>query len=444
MVTPVRTLPIVVTGIAGLIGLLAVVNPALGAGGALLIALGTLMLVDIRVGICLFAFSAPLLDGVAGIGVSADKIVGGALALSWIASLVVRPSLRDEIAAHAPVFLALLGLLGARYTATVLWAEDPGEAQYQLIRLYPNLLIVPIAVSAVNDAKTLRWLVGAFLLGVLAAAVFGLITGQNNQGRLEGGQLDPNALALWLIMAAALAYGILAGPVDIGLRALTVIGLGLGGLAILATGSRGGIIGLAAAFVATPLLVRGRHRLAAFVCVLVAAGGGALYGFSFAPEPVRERLTTDVDTGSGRTSIWKVGVRMIEDKPLGGVGGGNFHISSIHYLFDAGELPETRYFVEDPVGAHNTFMQVTAETGLVGGLLFLGLFGSAVFYSLRAARRFARARMPEYEVLARGVAIAFVGVTVGALSISVENAKPWWLLISLGPIVHKLAREHAP
>ncbi len=47
-------------------------------------------------------------------------------------------------------------------------------------------------------------------------------------------------------------------------------------------------------------------------------------------------------------------------------------------------------------------------------------------------------------MLARGIAIAFTGVTVGALSISVENAKPLWLLIALGPIVHKLARQHAP
>ena len=45
----------------------------------------------------------------------------------------------------------------------------------------------------------------------------------------------------------------------------------------------------------------------------------------------RDRVTT-VNGGSGRSDIWKVGWRMVEDKPVIGVGSGNFNVSSIHYL----------------------------------------------------------------------------------------------------------------
>lgn len=441
MMTAVRTLPLAVAPLAGIIGLIAVANPALAVILSLLIVLGVLMLADIRVGVCLFAFSAPLLDGVAGIGVSADKLVGMALALSWLASLIVRPSLRDELAAHAPVLLALLTLLGAWYTASLFWAEDVPEATQQLIRLLPNLLIVPIAVSAVNDARTLRWLITALLAGVIASTLLGL-SGGLVEGRLAGSVLDANSLALWLIMASALAYGVVAGPVDAGVRMLVVAGITVCGVSVLATGSRTGAIALVAVLLAAPWLVRRRHRVVALLCTLVAIGGAVLYVTALAPEAAQERLTSsDVDSGSGRTSIWKVGLRMIEDKPIAGVGGGNFRISSIHYLFEAGEIQETRYFVDDPVGAHNTLMQVTAETGLIGGTLFALIVGLSVFYAARSARRFAAAKLPEYEVLSRATTLAFVGVLIGSLSVSVENSKETWLLIALGPIMYKLARR---
>ncbi|MDQ7780957.1 MAG: O-antigen ligase family protein [Planctomycetota bacterium] len=88
------------------------------------------------------------------------------------------------------------------------------------------------------------------------------------------------------------------------------------------------------------------------------------------------------DTVRVRVLMWRSTARMIADRPQG-VGWGNFHV--VYPAYKSREeleigAPVQRY-------AHNDFLQIAAETGIAGLLLFLLLIAACVRALLIAARR---------------------------------------------------------
>ena len=93
---------------------------------------------------------------------------------------------------------------------------------------------------------------------------------------------------------------------------------------------------------------------------------------------------------------------MVEDQPVRGVGTGNFHVTSIHYLLESpGAIKYDEFIVDKPKVAHNTYLQVLAELGIVGLTLFLAIIGFAVACALKAARWFGRRATAIWSCLAR-------------------------------------------
>ena len=69
-----------------------------------------------------------------------------------------------------------------------------------------------------------------------------------------------------------------------------------------------------------------------------------------------------------RTASWRRSLKLIKEEPLLGVGAGNWKISILKY--ENQTAPDYTYYYYN----HNDFIQTTAETGIIGGLLFLLLF----------------------------------------------------------------------
>lgn len=445
MPVAVRTISVAVPAVAALVGLVAVTDPVLAIAGAVAVVFGVVMLTDFAAGICIFAFGSALFEGIPEFGAfSAAKAIGLALAISWLATVTYRQNLRDEIVAGAPAYTALLAAFGLWCAASALWAESSSTATSEFSRLALNLLLIPIAYSAINDTRTLRLMVIGLLTGLMLSVLYGFMFGEGvatGEERLAGSGLDANYLALWLIVACTLALGTLASFKDPGVRLLVLGALGFAALAAFATASRTGLIALAAILICAPLLAGHGRRLMALAAATLAVFGGAVFFTAFASDTVRAHVSSRNDGGSGRTDIWKVGVRMAKANAVAGVGLGNFQGSAIHYLLEPGSVTRTEHIIDKPKVAHNTHLQWLAETGLVGGTLFLALFGSSLAMALRAARRFAAAGRRDADLLSRAVALAMIGVFVGGFFISLQNAKPLWILLALGPVMLKLARR---
>ena len=161
-----------------------------------------------------------------------------------------------------------------------------------------------------------------------------------------------------------------------------------------------------------------------------------------APSDARDRIIAN-DGGSGRTDIWKIGWRMVEAKPVTGIGVGNFQNSSIHYQIRPGAATVRTDLADNPSVAHNSYLEMWAELGLVGLVLFLGILVSALAAAIKATRRLRRDGREDLAVIAGGVTVALISVLASDFFISEQSAKHLWLLIALCPALWAIARRGA-
>jgi O-antigen ligase len=205
--------------------------------------------------------------------------------------------------------------------------------------------------------------------------------------------------------------------------------------------SRGGLVALGASLLAA-IVIAGRWRGRVIVLTLLALIGCVTYFAAFAPLEARQRVTT-VQGGTGRTDVWTVGWRMVQNDPWRGVGAGNFANSSIHFLLQPGSIKRTDFIVDTPKVAHNMYLEVLAELGIPGLALFLAILGFSLLCIVRAARSFKRSGDVTLEILSRAIFVALVGILASDFFGSREYSKQLWLLLALGPALLAMARWRA-
>ena len=136
---------------------------------------------------------------------------------------------------------------------------------------------------------------------------------------------------------------------------------------------------------------------------------------------------------------------MVTANPVIGVGSGNYTIAEPHYLLTKPGLIEADQFIVDtPYVAHNIYLHVLAEMGVVGLLLFLGVIGLAIASAVRAVRIAERRGDRELEALGRALVVALAGILAADFFVSEQYSKQLWLLLALGPALLSIARSPAP
>jgi O-antigen ligase len=421
------------------LGLLAGIDPRFGIAAAIGLAFVVLVMGDLSFGLCVFVVVAfmDLLPKLGGSLLSFSKIVGLLLAISWLAKVSSSKDERNDFMARHPLFTYVLGFFLVLAAASLLWAEDPAAVRTPLMRFALNFILFLIVFTAVRTPKQFVWAIGAYVLGATAAAAYGLASPPSDTAyydveRVAGTLGDPNELAAVLVPGV-----VLAGALAIVLKRQPLLRLAAAGAGLVCAGgiflslSRGGLIALAVALVVS-VVVAGRWRAQALVLMTFVALGGAFY-FSFVASEQAVARVTEIEGGTGRSDLWNIGVRMIQDKPATGVGLGNFEISSVHYLLEPGVVRRDEFIVDQPKAAHNTYLHMFAELGIVGGTIFLAILGFALLCVLRAARTFARMDERGMELLARALLVALVGILTADFFISEQFGKQLWLLLGLGP-----------
>ena len=142
--------------------------------------------------------------------------------------------------------------------------------------------------------------------------------------------------------------------------------------------------------------------------------GPVLVGMVTSAGAVLARLDSIAAVGSDpalmeRLEIWGMAFRLVAEHPLLGVGLGNFQAAYGRLMVP--DLPLLTYPLELPEHAHNLFLNLAVEVGLVGVSAFAWLLAVA-FLRVRQIKRFADWRVGVWSM---GLAAGLVAISVQAL-----------------------------
>jgi O-antigen ligase len=423
-------------------GILAGVAPALAIGVTLGLVLLIIAMASLTAGICLLAFLTFLetvLPADAQGVLSISKVVGLVLVLSWFALITAGERDQRERIFSPAGFLFVLIFFVAWAAVSAVWAEDTGAAIDSATRYLPNAMLFLIVFAGVRTREQFLWVVGSLVAGAVVAALYGIVAGAPAEDPERVGIGNANETAASLVaggtLAAALAFALTGKPV---LRLLTTIAVPLCVFAVFLTLSRGGLVALGASLLAA-VFMAGRRRGVVVSLAFAAVIAAVVYFGALASVTARDRIL-ELEGGTGRTDIWTVGWRMVEDQPLRGVGAGNFPIASIHYLLEPGALLRDDFIVDNPKVAHNTYLNVLAELGVVGLALFLAVIAFSLWCAARALGVASQAGDRQLDVLARAMIVVLVGLLAADFFGSRQYSKQLWLLLSLCPALLAISR----
>ncbi|MFN8113687.1 MAG: O-antigen ligase family protein [Solirubrobacterales bacterium] len=469
MAVPSRTAGLAAFFAALFIGALAGVDPKLAIAAAFGIAFALVAVANLAVGVTIFTVLtfmelAPVAGGQA---LSFSKVAGLVLVISWIALVSSDRDQRLLFRDH-PWLSGFLGFFLAWMTLSAVWAEDsgvissiwqedPGGSIGTIVRYALSIMLIPIVYTALGTRQKMRWIAAAFAGGAAFAAAYGLsaapsssaaavsATAAGDLNRVTGTIGDPNLLAsvlvVGIVMSATLA---LDQSRELLTRILGGVSMVLCFSAVVATASRGGLIATGAALLAWIVIAPKGTRPRVFAAVLAFAATVFLFFSVVASDEQVARITT-ADGGAGRTDIWKIGWRMFEANPVVGVGSGNFRTSSIHYLLaEPGAIQRSYYIADTPAVAHNLYLEILTELGLVGLTLFLAVIVGSMAAAVRAYRRFDRLGDAGMATIARATVIGLVATLAADFFLSAQFSKQLWILLSLGPALLAIARFRSP
>jgi O-antigen ligase len=436
------------TVLAAMLGLLAVVSPIAALGVTLGLAFLAVTVVDLTAGLCLFTVLT-FFEHLPGMdtGLSPVKVAGAVLVLCWLLVVTTRERGSAFMVQDRPLLAYAAGALVAWALASRLWAPDAAAAGSNAFRLALGVILVFVVFTAVREPRHLRWVLWSFIAGALFSAAVGLATtspeagmAAPEEGRLAGGIADPNELAAILVPALALAAFALAAVTNAIARWALAISVVVFAICLFLTESRGGLVALVVILVAS-VAFAGRWRPQVVALALVVAGLGVAYYTLFAPPESLQRLTHFLaGGGTGRTDLWAVAGEMIRDHPILGVGVGNFQVVEPTYAYGTINLENVKFIVDTPKVAHNTYLEVFAELGIVGIVAFVGIVGGALWKAPDAIRTFMRSGDFSNEALARGLLVGLAGMLAAYLFVSGQYEKQLWLLVGLTAALPSVAR----
>ena len=250
------------------------------------------------------------------------------------------------------------------------------SASWAMSTSHKFFILYFLACACINSEKALNifayvivasgifftyWINERYLFG----GAFGRIGGPSGVGD-TGMYADHNNFAMLFVVALPyLAYFGAALKNQI-LRWSVWMIIPLGWHGVFLTGSRGGLLGLGITLLI--MVWRSKNKVFGFLLIPVFIGA-----FLFqAGDTMRDRASTITgfsqdSSASSRIQAWTAASKMIVDNPLTGVGIASFG-------------PAFPYYSEDkPRETHNTYLQITSESGLIAGFGYAGVLLSCLF-----------------------------------------------------------------
>lgn len=192
--------------------------------------------------------------------------------------------------------------------------------------------------------------------------------------------------------------------------------------------SRGGLVGLCAVILYM-IVYSGQSRRGAIAISLLL-----LPMLLFSPASPLERMLHpnygDYVGAQVRREFWRIGLDMIANNPLSGIGLGNFTAQSVSEV------------ARDFKGiACNTFLEVAAELGIPGLLAYCAVLTGALFSAGKLRTRGKRTGDLRLQYVGQAMQAGLLGFAVAAVFVSAEYQKPFWIMTALTATVPTLLRD---
>ncbi|HSU24999.1 MAG TPA: O-antigen ligase family protein, partial [Pyrinomonadaceae bacterium] len=260
---------------------------------------------------------------------------------------------------------------------------DPFATQVSALHFFALFLFFAVTWWLLDSAARLRRLANVIIIFGFCYAFFAILQSVLSPDKIYGiyetrfavpfgSFVSRHNFAAFMEMTLAIPLGLVfVGAIRPDKRLLYFTAIGLMGVALLLSGSRGGFVALVAEIILVILLTTGQEgrrktvlKIALSLALLTAVVGGAVYvGGETSLTRIAETASTD-DVTTGRSHIWHVASEMIAANFPFGAGLGAFGVAYTPFDNLSG--------LERVEQAHNDYLQVLTDAGLVG--LVIGAF----------------------------------------------------------------------
>jgi O-antigen ligase len=321
------------------------------------------------------------------LAIGATELLVGVLGAAWLARGVRRREL--DIRASAPV-AALLALL-VLAMLSIGYADDRLAAIKETVKWVELLLVLLVVVDLVREPSTVRWVLATLFVAGAAEAAYGAVQFATGSGpetfalqgalRAFGHFEQPNPFAGYLTTILPMAILMALTPANPAwFRWLALASSGLLAVGIGLSQSRGAWLGAAVATVVLVALWHQQTRRLLLPAAFVAAILLVMASANLLPPSVFDRVAQaveyfgvfdvrTVDPNSANFAVlermahWQAGWYMFQEQPWFGVGAGNYGDAYANYFIPG--WPEALGH------AHNYYLNMFAELGVLGGALLL-------------------------------------------------------------------------
>lgn len=366
--------------------------------------------------LCLFVFTMPWEKGVwvPGIGTIARTLgmaAFGAGALAVLRRRRLRPP--NLVLVFGALFVLWSGL-------SYLWTVDSAATIGRVATLCQLLAMFWLIWELCRGPVRQEQLMSVYVLGALLGAGITFVryglSMQTYYRRYAATGFDPNDFGLILVLSIPMAF-YLAWRHAGWRRWLWYASVLVVIAAVLLTASRTALIGTFLSFLFVPFLWT-RLGMSQRVASVLLFGYLVLSLVGVAPSSSRERLATlpeEITQGSfnSRKTIWKSGARYWFEHPVLGAGAGAYP-EAVRPELGVPGIEGARYV------AHNTFLSVLVECGLLGFVVYSLLMATLALFIWV---------MPGPERVLWGVML-LVWVT-GVTTLTWEHYKVTWMLFAL-------------
>jgi len=381
---------------------------------------------------------------VMGGGSTLIRFYGVPVAGAWLASIILQ---RREV--YKPPGFTLLVALVLWDAMSLTWTVDPWNTAQRLVTEIQLVVLYLMCVDLVRSKKEAHALIVLFISTALLGAVVALQRlSDPNSTRIS--LTDPtgsgaNQFAHLMALSAAMS---IAGAIHLRnrLRWISFVASMAFVLALFVSLSKSAIVALAAAVVSLAVFGRGkvitgatRQRLLWYTAILLVAGWFVTLHFHLLPDYMLHRLSLEFvieSEGSGRLDYWRVGLQMVKDRPLTGVGLDSYPRVYLDYALRTPNVFRKLYAGLD---AHSDYLRRLTELGIPGFLLFGGFLYTVFCTAIRASKLSSVDRFlwsTSFGML--------VVILVSSFSTTYQWRKRYWIVLALVAVVHRLATDKDP